>query len=267
MSLKRLFITAACALLLSGCGSEEHAERIDTFTALVDEGNSLIQLVGEFREQAAGTDDFSAAHEALSQAIVRSEHWRRKLEGPLFAGVSPQAMAPLKNVAISLQEQVDAAAEQRTALVVDSAKAGNEQALVHLFGDTSPRGLFEFDLDRSREVVAPVLLQLAQKPGASAQVLYLAGSLALEGKFVQQDFGLASAALEQAWSTGSLAAPAKLAQIYLATGDAQNAYLWAIRCVSPCENEPKLDGYLKQVKPGEILSVQEHANDKAFLRF
>ena len=265
--MKRSFFIVACALLVGGCGSDEQAEQIEEFKALVDEGNALIESVDEARRMAAGSEDFTAAYTALRDAIQRSEIWEQQLDTPVFYAVKPEGMAPLKSVASALQEQVDAAATERTALIVNAAKAGNAQALDQLFGDASPRGLFEYDLDRSREEVAPVLLQLAQMPDASAQVLYLAGSLTLEGKFVQQDFGLATAALEQAWRAGDIAAPAKLAQIYLSTGDSKNAYLWAIRCISPCENEPQLDGYLKQVQPAEILSVQEQANDKSFLRF
>lgn len=265
--MKRSILTVACALLVSGCGSSEQAEQIDKFNVLVDEGNALIKSVGEARKLAAGTEDFNAAYTALRDAAQRSGIWERKLDSVAFYDVTPAGMAPLKNVATALQEQVNAAEKERQAWIVSAAKAGNEQALDHLFGDSSPSGLFEYDLDRSREEVAPVLLQLAMKPGASPQILYLAGSLTLEGTFVQQDFDLAAAALWQAWSAGNIFAPAKLAQIYRSTGDSKNAYLWAIRCVSPCANEPKLDGYLKRVPPGEIVSVQEHANDKSFLRF
>lgn len=113
--------------------------------------------------------------------------------------------------------------------------------------------------------VAERLLLTAKDDAAPASVQLQAGLIYKGGTYTPQNFAAATLHLQKAWLKGEVRAAGALEELSLYDRDPANAYLWAVRCVSPCTPSRDLGGYVSQLPPAQIGLIQEVARDKGVL--
>lgn len=69
---------------------------------------------------------------------------------------------------------------------------------------------------------------------SDALLLAAAGSVFAEGRLALQDSRRAVGYYARAWQAGYTQAPVKIADIFIASNDPVNAYLWLVRCIGDC---------------------------------
>ncbi|MCA3184857.1 hypothetical protein ACUXAV_005026 [Cupriavidus metallidurans] len=93
-----------------------------------------------------------------------------------------------------------------------------------------------YEMKASREAVAAQIVERAKKaegkPG-DVPLLDDAASLLAEGRSVLRNRDVAVAFFERSWLAGSTYAAKGLADLYLKSGDLDNAYLWSVRNKTP----------------------------------
>ncbi|MGT2457809.1 hypothetical protein ACU4GI_33445 [Cupriavidus basilensis] len=87
--------------------------------------------------------------------------------------------------------------------------------------------------------IAPRLVALAKNAAGSMDdraLLYTAGRILTEGTHVIRNTDQATELFARAWLAGSQSAAGANAQLYASIHDANNAYLWALRCKEACNS-------------------------------
>lgn len=116
-----------------------------------------------------------------------------------------------------------------------------------------------------RQRVADRIILSAKSETAPASVLLQAGLLYKGGTYTHQNFAAAAQYLKGAWLMGEVRAASALEELSLIDRDSANAYLWAVRCVSPCASSRELDGYLKDLSPQQVGRIQQAAREPSIL--
>lgn len=154
----------------------------------------------------------------------------------------------------------DTVAHRLAALIEE----GDPGAVRGVYEETYPHRT-AFDIRVHRRQAGEPLLALAAGPESDPQLLYLAGRTVLDGQYVMQDHVLGSGFLYRAWLGGHTRAARLLAESYAASGQAANAYLWALCCTSPCSRMRELRSYMSPLDAGTVLEIQEKAQDTYFV--
>lgn len=142
-------------------------------------------------------------------------------------------------------------------LMVNAVRAGDLRAIDAVFNT--------FSSSLVKEEAAPSVIELAEKPGASARVLVIAGNLVMEGEYIPPEFRQAFGYFSRAWRQGDPAAAEGLMALFTRQGDAANSYLWRLRCADQCQWEDeellatvpadrKLE--IERAVPGNLLMVE-----------
>ncbi|KSQ21699.1 hypothetical protein APB26_32480 [Pseudomonas aeruginosa] len=145
-------------------------------------------------------------------------------------------------------------------MLLAGAEQGEGWAIKQAF--RSPGGRPSEEL---RMRVAERLLLTAKNDAAPASVQLQAGLIYKSGTYTPQNFAAATMHLQKAWLKGEVRAAGALEQLSLYERDPANAYLWAVRCVSPCAPSRDLGGYVSQLPPDQISLIQDVARDKGVL--
>ncbi|HBP6526373.1 TPA: hypothetical protein L6A81_12095 [Pseudomonas aeruginosa] len=179
-------------------------------------------------------------------------------------------------------KRVDADCERFTAL---SRCQGKEYLEVRTWAETELNGMllvgaekgegwaikqtfYSFGARPSAEVrmrVAERIILAAKNDTAPANVQLQAGLIYKSGSYTLQNFAAAAQHLQKAWQSGEVRAAGVLEELYLSGRDPANAYLWAVRCVSPCATRRELGGYLSELPPSQINQIQQAAREKDVL--
>lgn len=120
---------------------------------------------------------------------------------------------------------------------------------------------------------APAILSAAERArGAPADRsnLRVAGELLLAGAHVQRDTSRGVGYLARAWAAGEPEAASAIAKHFLALNDFRNAYLWSIRCVTPCQRsfaspDVRLESLQARLSPEAARQAETLANDPAIV--
>ncbi|QCI13056.1 hypothetical protein E6B08_17505 [Pseudomonas putida] len=153
------------------------------------------------------------------------------------------------------------AVKELRGMLFDGARSGESWAIERLFG-SSPDEVVTASVRRKG---AQLILAAAKREGAPAAALVQAGLMYKVGYYTEQDLGYAKANLQRAWQKGAIRAAATLAELARQESDSVNAYLWAIRCGSPCSTSERLSAHEAELKPGQAHQIRRIARDTSVL--
>lgn len=155
------------------------------------------------------------------------------------------------------------AVKELRGMLFDGARSGEAWAIVRLF-DSCPDEVVTASV---RWEGAQLILDAAQREAAPAAALVQAGLMYKGGYFTEQDLAYAKVNLQRAWQKGAIHAAAILAELASQENDSANAYLWAIRCGSPCSTSKRLSAYVAELNPGHAHEIRRIASDTSVLAF
>lgn len=149
-------------------------------------------------------------------------------------------------------------------LMLTAVEQGDARAINAVIRSQRPRG---YSRDHTfnnwwdiRDKAKPMIVKLAGNPGAAKETLLYAGQILLAGDQVTQDYRQAHSFLSKAWEMGENEAATGVKMVFEALNDAQNTYLWNLRCTRMCTRiDPKL---YARLSASEILELQELAKDR-----
>lgn len=131
-------------------------------------------------------------------------------------------------------------------LMVNAVKAGDLRAIDAVFNT--------FSSSLVKEEAAPSVIELAEKPNASARVLVIAGNLVMQGEYIPAEFRQAFGYFSRAWQQGDPASAEGLMALFTRQGDAANSYLWQLRCAGQCQWED--EELLATIPPERKLEIE-----------
>ncbi|HGM8087216.1 TPA: hypothetical protein ACKP9S_003587 [Pseudomonas aeruginosa] len=145
-------------------------------------------------------------------------------------------------------------------MLLAGAEKGEGWAIRQAFYSISARPSAEV-----RKRVAERIILAANNDSAPANVQLQAGLIYKGGTYTQQNFAAAVQHLQKAWQKGEVRAAGALEELYLFSQDPASAYLWAVRCVSPCAATRELRGYLSELPARQISLIQQAAREPTVL--
>lgn len=119
--------------------------------------------------------------------------------------------------------------------------------------------------DALRVIATEKLLEISGRDAAHPDILYMAAQQAIEGQHVVQDSLTATRLFQRAWKAGNASAANALADNHSIAQDHYNAYLWSLRCTTPCTKSVSLKSLMAQLDHREILAIQALARDATVL--
>lgn len=231
--LSRLRVAGAFAavILLSGCGHGTSTQQLtEAVRGAMSKGPSegaYLDLRSELKRVEADCERYTALSRCQGKEFLEVRAWAEtELNGMLLAG----------------------------------AEKGEGWAIKQAFYSFSARPSAEV-----RTRVAERIILAAKNETAPAKVQLQAGLLYKGGTYTQQNFAAATQHLQKAWQKGEVRAAGALEEIYQDARDPANAYLWAVRCVSPCATTRGRGGYVSELRPAQISQIQQAAREKAVL--
>lgn len=221
----------AAVTLLGGCGHGTSTQQLtEAVRGAMSEGpseTSYLDLRSELKRVDVDCERFTALSRCQSKEFLEVRAWAEtELNGMLLAG----------------------------------AEKGEGWAIKQAFYSISARPSAEV-----RKRVAERIILAANNDAAPANVQLQAGLIYKGGTYTQQNFAAAVQHLQKAWQSGEVRAAGALEELYLYGRDPANAYLWAVRCVSPCATRRELRGYLSELPPTQINQIQLAAREKDVL--
>ncbi|ACD21654.1 hypothetical protein [Paraburkholderia phytofirmans] len=107
---------------------------------------------------------------------------------------------------------------------------------------------------------------LGSHDGSAAVWMMLAGYLTAHGDYVPRNYDRATLYYASAWLAGENDASARAANIYYASNDLVNAYLWSLRCTDGCSGlDMSRTDLESSLDSPTIKLVQSKASDRSVL--
>jgi hypothetical protein len=209
-------------------------------------GTKSERLAQAVRESIASGPSQSA-YEGLRRQFDRIEDECNRLlsacQSPEFGDVKKWAVKELRG------------------MLLDGARSGEAWAIKRLFGS----GLDDVVNAAVRQKGAQLILEATQREDAPSAALVQAGLIYKAGHYTEQNNAYAKVMLQRAWRKGAVRATEALAELASQDRDPATAYLWAVRCVTPCSTTKSLSAYVADLKPGQAPEVQKMARDPSVL--
>lgn len=239
MSVARLTALLGLALLLAGCTSAFERELNKIADSLENDSPSFAQV-----------------WERLDEA--NELHWRH-CNRPSFTLPVGTNVCETPDALQARSGMTSAAYAHLTSLIEAEDKAT-------LLGVFDRRFTSRFiNRDALRVTATEKLLEISGRDTAHPDILYTAAQQANAGRHVVQDSLTATRLFQRAWEAGNANAADALAASHAGAQDHYNAYLWSLRCTTPCTKSFSLATLMAQLDHREILAVQALARDPTVL--
>lgn len=155
----------------------------------------------------------------------------------------------------------DIAAKERLRYLGLSLEQNNQSALVFLFGMESDERDYKAHAPLRKEHINR-LLAAADAAGAKHQdgLLFLvAGDTTAAGKEIILDTSRAVGYFARAWALDQPQAANRAAMVFTSINDFRNAYLWSLRCISPCVRHYSLPDFQHKLSADAAKQAQAAA--------